>query len=140
MIRLIVRGPFKYETDFVKVKLNELTDNLKDCVLVSDMRPGREYNRSPSHFPQAEVWHQGRWLTNVRQGNDPKRFSTIVRHHAPYSGFKQQVQGQKARRLSMVRDATALVAFWDVGGKDEETESMIQLAKAYDLKLKVIRL
>jgi hypothetical protein len=126
-LRLLVRGPRDYDDwRFVKDTLDKLTENYNDIVLVSDMRPDEETHISPSYFPPAERWA----MLHKR---------IIVRHYAPYQGVKKWKEGQKERRLDMIRDATAMIAFWAVGEDDFETEEMIRLAKLFDLKLKVIK-
>lgn len=139
-MRLLVRGPQYFsEYEFVKEQLDDLTEGIRDIILISDHRIGAETSIDPSHFGLAEQWFSYRWKKNAIYGGDQKKFATIIRHNAPYEGKKQKTKGLERKRLDMMRDCTFFVAFHDIGGKDKETEAMIALAKLFDRKYKVIR-
>lgn len=134
MIRLCVRGPLDFKDySFVKSTLDRLTAKAKNIILISDQRIGYESHISPSSFPLAEKWFAGMWLKNRLFEMPGHRYSTIVRHCAPFSGDKQWSKGRAIKYRNMIQDSTHLIAFWDVGGMDRETEEMIRLALIYDL-------
>lgn len=143
-MRLIVRGPQKYnDLKFVTKILDRYTAPAKDIVLISDLRIDEESSFRPSHFPLAEDWLRLRWLRwrGMVGGDymgDLNKFCTVIHYSAPFRGDKQWTQGVKRKRLQMLDDATHMVAFWDVGGMDYETEAFIRLAKLKDFKTKVV--
>lgn len=136
--RIIVAGPTDLDYDFVKRTLDRLTFELDDVVLVADLRPEKEYHINPSSFPMAQQWLRDKWLRNCKRGYDSHRYSTTVRHHAPYDGDKQWSKGLLEQRRTMVQDADWLVVFWDVGGVDRHTEELFRLSNFYGLEVRRI--
>jgi hypothetical protein len=136
MSRIIVMGPYKFDDyTFVKETLDRLTAEELDITLVQDLRPGKEYHRTPSSFPIAEQWFRSLWRRCNRELCFDKRFSITVRYESPGEGGKQWSKGLKEQKLNMVKNADRLIVFWDVGNVDEDLEELVKLAELYDLKI-----
>lgn len=127
-MRLIVTGPTDYfDFDTVKSVLNEFTWNADDVTLISD---------APHvSFPVAHKWMLHRRALTFRKKSGRFRFTRM--HHLPKR--KKIEDAYKEQCRDMVQDATALVAFWEVGKVDFKVTGLFNLAELYDLQtLKVL--
>lgn len=130
-MRLCISGARSFaEIEFMTYKLNQLTFQIDDVILITNQHPGREWEAT---FPQADRWFEKKWA------NGWKGYKQRVRHFAPYDGEAMWKYGIHQMRVDMITDSDALVAFWDVGGGDFHTEELIRLAKVYDVKTRVFR-
>lgn len=123
--KVIVCGTRTF-SDFalLSAKMDKIVENFWDVALVSGAN--KHWDTYLGEWVGADYLAE-RWAS--------KRRFTIVRFWPDWDRL-----GKKAgplRNAEMARYATHCVAFWD--GESRGTLSMINLAKMYDLKLRIVR-
>jgi hypothetical protein len=140
----MIRGPFDFKDyDLVKEVADEYVDGVKMVELVTDIRPQfgfPTYHPMRSSFYFGDKWFAAKWKENAIRDGDKKNFSTV--HHLFQESRKAKLWKESAekRRLEMVKMATDLIAFVELGEEDYETERILALSKVYDLRIQVVRL
>jgi hypothetical protein len=140
-VRLIVSGSAVQDRDLVYKTLTKFMFPENDVIIIAPVFANKIYARVPWEFPMGVDWLRRMWF----RSKDPKkkRYS-LVEDRFPPTPREKKFKGQEiwyspSFIRGLVREATHVVVFWEVGNVPLRDKYLWRLSEIYDLKrLKVL--